>query len=139
MAIPLLEAAVEEADAKLAELTAVREAAKPPDRLLREAERGLARAEHSRVVHLGFLEKAEARIQAAKIEAEAAKAWIAKRDLEAGDAKRRIQAATSRLGSPAGPAAAAPDQAATRTAAPLQQPTRPAPDVRAVRGGFRWR
>ena len=60
---PLLEAAVAEADSKLTDLITEREAAKPPDRLLREAERDLATAQGKRATHLGTVEKAEGAYQ----------------------------------------------------------------------------
>ena len=95
---PLLVAAAEKAATKVDDLVAEREATKPPDRFLKEAERAHAKALESCAYHRAALEKAEARVQAASAEAEAERAWVARREAEAAEAASRIAAAASRLG-----------------------------------------
>ena len=115
---PLLVAAAEKAATKVDDLVAEREATKPPDRLLTEAERAHAKALESCAYHRAALEKAEARIQTASAEAEAERVWIAKRETEAAEAASRIAAAVARLGQAQAREHAPPNAAAQEV--PLQ-------------------
>ena len=94
---PSLDGVVAEATAKVDALLAAREAAKSPDLLLRDAQRDLARAERQVADRRAALERAEAGVRAAQAAADEERAWVAKREQEAANARLRLQAASSKL------------------------------------------